>query len=294
MTAPLAIVAIPPVDDYVWRVSSQKVPHLTLLALGDAGSQDTDRMAQFLEHTANTSLRRFGLDVTHRGELGDDKADVLFFGKHGLKDLRNFRSFLLTNDEIHRAYQSTFQFPEWTPHLTMGFPDSPAKPDTRDWPGTSWVNFDRVALWTGDFEGPTFELKFDEWDEMMQLDADAEKALAHFGVRGMKWGVRRTRSQIDSGASEDHTNAKAAREKARKGGGTKALSNKELQDLITRANLETQYAKISPSKFSKGRSVVNGVLATGKTVNDAIAFVNSPAGKVIRDQFLKGAKVVKK
>jgi hypothetical protein len=250
-------------------------------------------MAEFLQHVANTSMFRFGLDVDRRGELGEDHADVLFFNKRTSDFLLEIRAFLLTQTDIRRAHDSTFQFPGWTPHLTLGFPETPAKPDTRDWPGISWVNFDRVALWTGDFAGPEFVLK-DQLSEEVRMADTFEGFLEHFGIKGMKWGVRRSRSEIDSGASEDHNTAKAARTKARKGGGTKALSNKELQDLITRANLETQYSKIAPSKFSTGRKVIGGILATGKTVNDTIAFVNSPAGKIIRDQFLKGAKVVKK
>jgi hypothetical protein len=292
----LAIVAIPREDEVVWKISSEKVPHLTLLTLGDnVNDPAIPSMASFLEHVAKTSLTRFGLDVDRRGELGDNKADVLFFNKRTSDFLLPIRSFLLGNRDIFRNFTSTPQFPEWTPHLTLGFPETPAKPDNRDWPGISWVNFDRVALWTGDFEGPTFLLK-DQLDEEVRM-SDAPtfgEVLEHFGIKGMKWGVRRTRAQIDAGASEDHKNAKAAREKARKGGGTKALTNQELQALITRANLETQYSKIAPSKFDKGKRVVSGILSTGKTVNDVISFVNSPAGKVVRDQFLKGASIVKK
>jgi hypothetical protein len=288
----LAIVAIPREDDFVWRISSQKVPHLTLLMLGeDVNNPAIPRMADFLEHVANTSLTRFGLGVDRRGELGDNKADVLFFDNRDTKFLNSIRSFLLSNHEIRTAFDSAPQFPEWTPHLTLGFPEDPAKPDERNWSEINWVNFDRVALWTGDFEGPEFVLKAEE--NTMAVHSTFEDFLAHFGIKGQKWGVRRSRSQIDSGASEDHANAKAAREKARKGGGTKALSNKELQDLITRANLETQYSKIAPSKFEKGRNAVGKILATGKTVNDAIAFVNSPAGKILRDRAVQAAKAAK-
>ena len=79
-----------------------------------------------------------------------------------------------------------------------------------------------------------------------------DEVLAHLGIKGMRWGVRRSRSQIDGG-SEDHRNAAAARAKAKKGG-VKALSNKELQDLVNRMNLEQQYSRVVPP--SRGKRVM--------------------------------------
>jgi hypothetical protein len=75
--------------------------------------------------------------------------------------------------------------------------------------------------------------------------------LAHFGVKGMRWGVRRSEKELHGGKSshpesEDHRNAAAAKDKARKHG-TKSLSNKELQDMINRMNLEQQYARVAPT-----------------------------------------------
>jgi hypothetical protein len=251
----IAIVAIPSEDDYVWKVSSQKIPHLTLMVLGES-VDNISGVAEFLEHVVDTSMRRFGLQVDRRGELGEDPADVLFFGKYGVRRLEEIRTYLLTNEDINRAYHSIPQFPEWTPHLTLGYPDDPAKPDTRDYPGFSWMNFDTVALWTGDFEGPEFPLKDQDAisEELSMGDRTVEGILAHFGVKGMRWGVRRSRSQLDGG-SDDHKNAVAARTKAKKGG-TKSLSNKELQDLINRMNLEQQYKRVVPP--SAGKRILSG------------------------------------
>jgi hypothetical protein len=192
----VVIVAIPSEDDYTWRLSSQKVPHLTILNLGD-NPDNVSRMEQFLEHAVNTSLCGFGLSVDYRGELGDKKADVLFFKKDFASKIEKFRAFLLQDSDIRRAFDSTTQFDGWTPHLTLGFPDDPAKPDDRDYPGIQWVNFDRVALWTGDFEGPTFRLKDRYGWEVEMADAGAE-FLSHFGVKGMRWGVRKSYKNFQS------------------------------------------------------------------------------------------------
>lgn len=114
-----------------------------------------------------------------------------------------------------------------------------------------------------------------------------EEVLAHFGVKGMHWGVRR-RSKIDT-SSEDAKGAAEAKAKIKKGG-TKSLSNKELQALVTRMNLEQQFDRLSStggsSKVSKGKKAVQAILTTGKTANDVISFVNSPAGQMIRKSLL--------
>lgn len=196
--ANLVVVALPSKDDYIWKISSEKVPHLTLLFLGENKLGDqTSHVVDYIQHAVSTSLDRFGLSVDHRGELGEDKADVLFFEKAYAKNLELFRSHLLANRSIAEAYHSTEQFPTWTPHLTLGYPASPAKPDTRDYPGISWVNFDRIALWTSDSDGPTFELTSNDRLEevsMSQVQPNAvEEFFEHQGVKGMKWGVRKDR-----------------------------------------------------------------------------------------------------
>jgi 2'-5' RNA ligase len=209
----LVVVALPSKDDYVHKISSQKVPHLTLLFLGeyDLGDQ-TSHVVDYIQHAVSTSLDRFGLSVDRRGELGDDKADVLFFEKSYAKKLEQFRSHLLANRTIAEAYLSAEQYPTWTPHLTLGYPDSPAKPDNRDYPGISYVNFDRIALWTDAFEGPTFELDSEDYAmevSMSQQDNGAvEEFLQHFGVKGMRWGVRRDRSASSGSTKAEKRSAK--------------------------------------------------------------------------------------
>jgi len=191
-----AIVAIPSVDDHVWKVSSEKVPHLTMLYLGDVPEEHIAQIAKFLEHISEVSLYRFGLSVDKRGTLGDDQADVLFFEKGwSTKEVSENRGFMLQNDLIKQAYDTAPQFEGWTPHLTLGYPGSPAKEDDRDYP-ISYVRFDKIALWTGDFDGPEFELE-DRYNDMAEvawgdLDPDnVDDILAHYGVKGMRWGVRK-------------------------------------------------------------------------------------------------------
>lgn len=308
----LVIVALPNKDDYVWKISSEKVPHLTLLFLGetDLGSELIDAV-QYVEHAAAISLRRFGMSVDHRGELGEDKADVLFFNKTYSRKIEEFRSYLLKNQAIAKAYHSVPQFPSWTPHLTLGYPESPAKPDNRDYPGLSWVNFDRIAVWTEDSAGPEFQLKEDS-DMEVSMSSPVDNILAHYGVRGMRWGIRRSRGSL-SGPSEVTVKTKSGKKVQLKTSGgkghpateeaiktavtrqkgrassTHALTNAELQAAIARMNLEQQYTRLSNQKATGPKAFIRNLLETeGKSqitkitsqvATQQIAKAMGPAGK---------------
>lgn len=93
--------------------------------------------------------------------------------------------------------------------------------------------------------------------------------MAHYGIKGQKWGVRRTPKQLGKG-SEDFERAFAARTKATTQG-RHTLSNKELQDAVTRMNLEKQYNSLaSPTPAAQqfvvgimkdiGRETLKGLL----------------------------------
>lgn len=295
------IVALPPVDDRVTKVSSEKVPHLTLLYLGDV--QLSSEAILYVQH-ACAELSPFGLSVDYRGTLGADEADVLFFEKKWDSDrVSDFRHYLLLNDEIKRAYESADQFPEWTPHLTLGYPEAPANDDEEDG-RIHYVDFDRIAVWTGDFEGPEFRLKYADIypsSEMSMSDMttaergeSAAKALFHYGVKGMRWGVTKvdratqptlqrekqthflnskevTVTQRRAGtfvktkggqrqkASDDAVKAHAGRQKAKKST-TDALTNDELKAVVERLRLEQEYAKLDSKVKRKGQNFVTKLL----------------------------------
>lgn len=197
----LVVVALPRVDDYVNKISSEPVPHVTLLYLGEVDWDDEElrRVSDYIEH-ATSQLFRFGLGVDRRGILGPNKADVLFFDKSwSFKKVERFRNNLLLDRNINDAYMNAPQFPEWTPHLTLGFPETPAKPDERDYP-VGWVEFDRISLWTHDSDGPVYQLKNHDWDggdvvsmTDIRMGMDFNSFLEHYGVKGMKWGTRKDR-----------------------------------------------------------------------------------------------------
>lgn len=298
----LVIVAIPAKNDYVNKISSEKVPHLTLLFLGDDVSKvkNLSKIIDYVEHASKQSLERFSLEVDHRGELGELSADVLFFSKtkwSGYEQIRDFRSYLLKDNNIHTAYDSAEQFPEWVPHLTLGFPETPAKEDTRDYPGIYYVEFDRIAVWFGDYEGVEFPLKRHNWEsEVAMADTQTvEDILAHVGVKGMKWGVRKNRVGdavlsrglgITTTGSRERSSTVTVRDKRKKlktsGGygrsahpdaigartlgqigkksGLKSLSNQELQTYANRLQLEQNVKRLNYNEQSAPKRFVSSLL----------------------------------
>lgn len=131
--------------------------------------------------------------------------------------------------------------------------------------------------------------KYDELGHILSFDFTTEKPeLKHYGVKGMKWGVRRTDAQLKSAKPQASDDVKAVRSAERKikSGGTKSLSNQELQSVITRMNLEKQYQNLSqsPNKsvMDQGNSHIKKAVGLGKTLEEARKFSNTPTGQAIK------------
>jgi len=67
-------------------------------------------------------------------------------------------------------------------------------------------------------------------------------------------------------------------------GGTRALNNKELQDIVSRMNLEQQYIRMlnEKSALDSGHDQVKKALSIGQTLSNAYNLSKSPAGKALR------------
>lgn len=135
--------------------------------------------------------------------------------------------------------------------------------------------------------------------------------LYHYGVPGMKWGVRRTHAQVRSDTIKRETkrigtagdlskNASNAFNEASKLAGRAAksgkpskkarnelsqMSDQELRKRLNRINMEQEYASLNPSRMSRGASHVSGVLAT---IGSLAAIGGSVASMAIAIKQLRG------
>jgi hypothetical protein len=123
--------------------------------------------------------------------------------------------------------------------------------------------------------------------------------LEHYGIKGMRWGVRRTEAQLarargekKSGKltktpknmqSKDAATVKKAKAKITKEGDTSALSNDELRAVVQRMNLEAQYKNMGKSQQKNGKSAIKEMKQTQHKMNEVMKFINSPAGKAVSE-----------
>jgi len=104
-------------------------------------------------------------------------------------------------------------------------------------------------------------------------DADrVNEHLAHFGVKGMKWGQRRAdRKARKSATSADAKASIDVRTKA-KTHSPKALTNKQLQTAINRMNLEQNFKRLAVNeKSGVSRWISSTMLEIGKREVQAVA-----------------------
>lgn len=137
---------------------------------------------------------------------------------------------------------------------------------------------------------------------MSQTPEDYE--LFHYGVKGMKWGVRkdgggvrgaisRRKARKEQEARNEKRNRSADRrelDKIKKKN-VSALTNADLQKANKRMQLETEYARLMESTRTKG-AIEKGwdfVMGANNQGNQAIGAYNGPTGKLLR---AAGSKVI--
>lgn len=88
----------------------------------------------------------------------------------------------------------------------------------------------------------------------------AEDFLEHFGVKGMRWGVRGGKGT----PSADAAKSTSIRTIAKKSG-VKSVSNKELQEAINRMQLEQNFKRLTTNERNPAaRFIASTLLEVGK------------------------------
>lgn len=121
--------------------------------------------------------------------------------------------------------------------------------------------------------------------------------LQHHGIKGMKWGVRRTPEQLSrtkghidtaSGMVKEAKNINNSVSNIRSTIKKKDLSkmtDQELNERIRRLNLEQQYSQLSSGKISKGENYVRNTL---EIAGSTLAVASSAIAIAVGIKQLKG------
>lgn len=102
------------------------------------------------------------------------------------------------------------------------------------------------------------------------------RTIAHFGVRGMKWGVRKatTRGSTPPSKRKPKEEGEGTSTEHRQSMGMHSMSDTELRNVINRIKLQREYAQLTappPKEKSQGRQVIENIIygsaeAAGKKV----------------------------
>jgi len=114
-----------------------------------------------------------------------------------------------------------------------------------------------------------FVKRMGSFDMDLSLDdvGPNKNELIHYGVLGMKWGVRRTLAQLArarrrSMTDEPHEDYKEAHTRK----SVKSMSDAELRYRLIRLQMERQYSQLSDSSVNKGKEYAQKVFKAGTTV----------------------------
>ena len=127
------------------------------------------------------------------------------------------------------------------------------------------------------------------------MSTEAEVFLAHHGIKGMKWGVRRSRQFLDRLAgrttkprrgSDDYNTTQGLRNKK-----SRDLTNDELKAINARLQLERTYSDLSAKSKKDG---MKHLTSLWKTTNTIYKQLNTPLGKELTSKGMAFLDIQKK
>lgn len=107
-----------------------------------------------------------------------------------------------------------------------------------------------------------------------------EQYLMHYGVKGMRWGIRRKRKSSNSNvrkkSSDDEAKKKASNSKARKKEKVTAMDDAELQRRLARLRMETELERLTKQQSTaKIDSIVKNLGTVATLTTSAITIYNN-------------------
>lgn len=100
-----------------------------------------------------------------------------------------------------------------------------------------------------------------------------EDILEHYGTKGMRWGVRKSRG----GKTKSTSESKKASDLRKRP--IHSLTNKQLKAVNERLQLEENFNRLNPSNTKKGEQAAKRILATAGLGVAAYNTIKSPAGQ---------------
>lgn len=124
-------------------------------------------------------------------------------------------------------------------------------------------------------------------DLRTNIDVDEEVDAQHYGVKGMKWGIRKSatssgKSKISNLFKKKRSSEKKSNPNKTKAKSIKEMSDAELREKVNRKRLEDDYRRNFPEKVSIGKRFVNSTL---KDV--VLPGVREGAKQIVTEQFKK-------
>ena len=113
-------------------------------------------------------------------------------------------------------------------------------------------------------------------------------SLYHFGILGMRWGVRRSKSELARNSrrvdisSDEDKKMKIQKKKIRE------MSTSELNEVTKRLELEKKYKTLNAEQMSKGKRLLNKFI--NDTTNAAMTNASNYLGKKIFDTAINATK----
>lgn len=131
--------------------------------------------------------------------------------------------------------------------------------------------------------------------------------LKHWGIKGMKWGVRKYQNKdgsltpagkkrySDGSTSSSSTSKSSQTSQQPKKKTVSEMSDQELRDAVNRLRLEQDYAKLNPEKVSRGKKFVDNLLdetlsGVARGAGSASAIAVTSLGKILGEQLEKAAR----